>query len=391
MSTRVSVTGARKPRDRLVIIALSGGVDSAVAAWRLLEEGWQVQGLHMTNWEDDEAYCTAAEDLRAARRVADQLGIPLHLVNFSSAYRARVFQAFLDEYAAGRTPNPDVLCNREIKFGECLSHARRLGAEFLATGHYARVLRDDRGVRLALATDQDKDQTYFLHAVPQAALAHALFPLGDLSKAEVRALAREIGLANWDRPDSTGICFIGERPFQEFLGTHLAARPGPIEDEHGTVLGEHRGLMFYTIGQRGGLGLGGRAGASEAPWYVAAKRLVDNTLVVVQGAGHPWLFRAGLVADTLHWIGAPPKTSGHAVDLPLQARIRHRQGLQSVSVTLEAGGTRARVAFAEPQRGVAPGQYVVFYDGDDCLGGGVIRESLTCVPTADSLQATLTC
>ncbi|MCC5863278.1 MAG: tRNA 2-thiouridine(34) synthase MnmA, partial [Gammaproteobacteria bacterium] len=295
------------------------------------------------------------------------------------------------DYAAGRTPNPDVLCNREIKFGECLRHARRLGAEFLATGHYARVLHDGRGVRLALARDQAKDQTYFLHAVPRDALAHALFPLGDLSKAEVRALAREIGLANWDRPDSTGICFIGERPFQAFLGSHLAARPGPIEDEHGTVLGEHRGLMFYTIGQRGGLGLGGRAGAPEAPWYVAAKRLTDNTLVVVQGARHPWLFHAGLVADTLHWIGEPPKTSAHALAVSLQARIRHRQPLQSVSLTLEAGGARARVAFDEPQRGVAPGQYVVFYDGDDCLGGGVIREALATSATAETLQATPTC
>ncbi len=383
------MTAPIKARDGLVIVALSGGVDSAVAAWRLLEQGWQVQGLHMTNWEDDAAYCTAAEDLRAARRVANQLGIPLHLVNFSAAYRARVFQAFLDEYAAGRTPNPDVLCNREIKFGECLRHARRLGADFLATGHYARVLRQDDGIRLALATDEAKDQTYFLHAVPRAALAHALFPLGDLRKAEVRSLARDIGLANWDRPDSTGICFIGERPFQEFLGEHLAARPGPIEDEQGTVVGEHRGLMFYTIGQRGGLGLGGRAGAPEAPWYVAAKRTADNTLVVVQGAHHPRLFSAALIADSFHWIGDPPVTAAGALGRALRVRIRHRQTLQPARLTLDAATAQGLVEFAQPQRGVAPGQYVVFYDGECCLGGGVIREALATSPTAETLQASL--
>lgn len=374
--------------DGVVIVALSGGVDSAVAAWRLLEQGWQVQGLHMTNWEDDEAYCTAAEDLRAARRVADQLGIPLHLVNFSDAYRARVFQSFLDDYAAGRTPNPDVLCNREIKFGECLRHARRLGGSFLATGHYARVCHAPEGGRLALAADQDKDQTYFLHAISAEALAHTLFPLGDLHKAEVRTMARELGLANWDRPDSTGICFIGERPFREFLGTHLVARPGPIEDEHGQVIGEHQGLMFYTIGQRGGLGLGGRAGAAEAPWYVAAKRTRDNTLVVVQGRDHPRLYSQALWADSLHWIsGTPPAQAGR----PLQARIRHRQPLQGVRIHLDETGTRAHVVFGQPQRGVAPGQYVVLYDGEYCLGGGVITAAMARAEAPPALQGQAAC
>ena len=355
--------------DGLVIVALSGGVDSAVAAWRLLQAGCRVQGLHMTNWEEDEAYCTAAEDLRAARRVADWLGIPLHLANFSEAYRARVFQSFLDDYAAGRTPNPDVLCNREIKFGECLRHVRRLGGDWLATGHYARLERHSDGTRLLQARDPGKDQTYFLHAVPEQALAQSLFPLGDLEKSEVRALARELGLPNWNRPDSTGICFIGERPFREFLAGHLAATPGPIEDETGRVVGQHQGLMFHTLGQRGGLGIGGRSEALDAAWYVAAKRLADNTLVVVQGHEHPRLFSDSLVADTLHWVnGTPPGLAG----LALTARIRHRQPLQRVEVSA-VGHERIEVRFARPQRAVAPGQCVVLYEGERCLGGGVIR------------------
>jgi tRNA-uridine 2-sulfurtransferase len=380
-------------RDGLVMAALSGGVDSAVAAWRLLQAGCQVQGLHMTNWEDQEGYCTAAEDLRAARRVADSLGIPLHLANFSEAYRARVFQSFLDEYAAGRTPNPDVLCNREIKFGECLRHVHRLGGHWLATGHYARAVHTQEGTRLLLARDQGKDQTYFLHAVPEPALSRSLFPLGDMDKQEVRTLARELGLPNWDRPDSTGICFIGERPFREFLGSHLAAVPGPIHDERGRLVGRHQGLMYYTLGQRGGLGIGGRPGAADAPWYVAAKRLADNVLVVVQGHDHPWLFSDTLVADTLHWINGVPSGLSEGRQLRLSARIRHRQPLQQVAVSTPAP-ERLEVRFAGPQRAVTPGQFVVLYDGEQCLGGGVIRSAGRTTSDAAPgvpLQATSAC
>jgi len=358
--------------DTLIIVALSGGVDSAVAAWRLQQQGCRVEGLHMTNWEDDDGYCSAAEDLRAARGVAAQLGMPLHLANFSDAYRERVFQDFLDEYAAGRTPNPDVLCNREIKFGECLTHARRLGASHLATGHYARVLHGPEGSRLLRAADENKDQTYFLHAVPEQALAQAVFPLGDLSKQEVRAMARELGLRNWDRPDSTGICFIGERPFREFLSRHLQAEPGPIQTPEGVRVGTHGGLSFYTLGQRGGLQIGGVAGAGEAPWYVAAKRPEDNTLVAVQGRDHPLLLCSSLHAVRMHWINGLPPALARGETLHALARIRHRQPLQQVRVEALPEGP-LRVRFERPQRGVAPGQYVVFYEGQTCLGGGSIR------------------
>ena len=353
---------------RRVVVGLSGGVDSAVAALLLRQAGADVHALHMTNWDDDDGYCTAAEDLQDARDVCRQLDIPLHHVNFVREYRERVFRYFLDEYSAGRTPNPDVLCNREIKFGAFREYAKRLGAEFLATGHYARVAIVDGAPVLLKGADPDKDQSYFLHAVSAAALAETVFPLGDLVKERVRALAHDHGVAVHDKKDSTGICFIGERPFREFLSSYLPASPGRIEDISGNVLGEHGGLMYYTLGQRQGLGIGGRDDARDLPWYVVGKRAGDNVLIVDQGDS-PYLYSDRLRATRVSWIGAPPAEPGES--LRLAAKIRYRQPDQACRVTL-LSGDRADVTFDDAQRAVAPGQYVVFYAGDRCLGGGVI-------------------
>lgn len=350
-----------------VVVALSGGVDSAVAALLLKERGFEVQGLFMSNWEeDDDAYCTAARDFQDARAVAAELGIPLHRVSFASEYRERVFAHFLAEHRAGRTPNPDVLCNREIKFGDCLRHARRLGAERLATGHYARLATVQDGIGLFTARDEDKDQTYFLHAVPRQQFTHALFPLGGLLKAEVREHARRAGLPVFDKPDSTGICFIGERPYREFLARYLAENPGPIETPDGVRLGTHRGLAFYTLGQRAGLEIGGQRGRAELPWYAAAKDAAHNTLVVVQGHDHPRLFTQTLCTGPVNWL-APPAGEGVRVTV----RCRHRQARQPARVAHL--GPDLRVLFEQPQRAVTPGQYAVFYDGERCLGGAVIE------------------
>ena len=348
-----------------IIVGMSGGVDSSVAAMRLLEDGYEVQGLFMSNWsEDEEGYCQSAEDFQDARAVCELFGIPLHFADFSREYRDRVFAAFLDGYRAGVTPNPDVLCNREIKFGSFMQHARRLGAARIATGHYART---DREGRLLRAADEGKDQTYFLHAVPGAALRHVEFPLGNLHKTEVRAIARANGLPNHDRKDSTGICFIGERPFAEFLGRHLDDEGGDIEDPDGRVLGHHEGLSRYTLGQRQGLHIGGVAGAGAAPWYVAAKDRERNVLVVVQGHDHPQLFHAALTASEPHWV------AGSAPELPLSctARTRYRQPDQFCRVTPAAGGGLA-VRFETAQRALTPGQFIVFYAGEVCLGGATI-------------------
>jgi tRNA-specific 2-thiouridylase len=355
--------------DGRVIVAMSGGVDSSVAALRLLRDGHEVHGLFMSNWEEDEeGYCSSAEDYQDARRVCGELGIPLHRVSFAREYRDQVFAHFLAEYAAGRTPNPDVLCNREIKFGACLEYARRLGASRFATGHYARIDHAPGGPRLLRAVDRDKDQTYFLHAVGREQLATTLFPIGDLPKSEVRELARTHGLPVFAKRDSTGICFIGERPFRRFLETYLPAQPGPIETELGERIGEHAGLMYYTLGQRAGLGLGGRRGAREAPWYVAAKDLARNALVVVQDSAHPLLMSSALTAGPVHWIaGRPP-----AGRFDCGVQVRYRQPPQPCSVVVEDGGI-ATVSFAGPQRAVTPGQYAVLYDGEACLGGGVIH------------------
>ncbi|HEX2666952.1 MAG TPA: tRNA 2-thiouridine(34) synthase MnmA [Gammaproteobacteria bacterium] len=358
------------PSSTRVIVGLSGGVDSAVAALLLKREGHAVEGLFMDNWEDgeDESYCTAAEDFQDARQVCETLGIPLHKVNFAAEYRERVFNHFLEGYAAGWTPNPDVLCNSEIKFKAFLDHALRLGAGHIATGHYARLAPGPAGVKLLKALDGAKDQSYFLHAVTQAALQRALFPLGGLLKTDTRALAKEAGFANHAKKDSTGICFIGERRFSEFLGKYLPAQPGEIVTPDGKVLGRHNGLMFYTLGQRSGIGIGGRREGTDEPWYVAGKDMARNRLLVVQGHDHPLLLSDGLTAGRLHWIaGAAP-----ALPLHCAAKTRYRQVDQPCTLVRIADG-RARVEFEQPQRAVTPGQYAVFYAGDECLGGGVIE------------------
>jgi tRNA-specific 2-thiouridylase len=353
-----------------VIVGMSGGVDSSVAAWLLLQQGYEVQGLFMSNWDEDEdGYCTAAEDYQDARQVCEQLQIPLHKVSFAGEYRERVFSYFLEEYRHGRTPNPDVLCNREIKFGVCYDYARRLGAEWVATGHYARVEHDpsQSRARLLRGLDPNKDQSYFLHAMPGEALAHTLFPIGALQKSEVRRLAREQTLPVFDKKDSTGICFIGERPFAQFLETYLPAQPGHIETLEGRRVGQHRGLMYYTLGQRQGLGIGGRNDAGEAPWYVADKDLARNVLIVVQGHDHPAMQRSEAWGSQLAWVaGAPP-----ALRFECTAKVRYRQADQACSVAVLRDGT-CHVRFHQPQRAVTPGQYVVFYVGDVCLGGGVV-------------------
>jgi tRNA-specific 2-thiouridylase len=351
-----------------VIVGMSGGVDSAVAALLLRDAGFAVQGLFMSNWEDDDdAYCTTAADFQDARKTCEVLGIPLHRASFAAQYRERVFRHFLNEYAAGRTPNPDVLCNKEIKFGVCLDYMQRLGADWIATGHYARVHHSDAGPQLLKAVDTAKDQSYFLNSVPLSALAKTLFPLGDLHKSQVRRIAHTAGLPVFDKPDSTGICFIGERPFQEFLTRHLHTEAGPIETVDGQVLGEHRGLALYTLGQRSGLGLGGRAGAAAAPWYVADKILARNAIIVVQDPDHPRLLSDAFDIEQMHWI------TPHAARLePLECAVKTRYRQEDLECSVSVTDAGCRVTLSRPARAVTPGQYAVFYRGDHCLGGGII-------------------
>lgn len=357
-----------------VMIGLSGGVDSAVAAHLLMEQGYRVEALFMKNWEEDDTpgYCAAAQDLEDATAVAQLLGIPLHTVNFSTEYWDRVFAYFLREYRALRTPNPDVLCNREIKFRAFLDHALGLGADWISTGHYARVSKSPDGVQLRLCADPDKDQTYFLYLLDQAQLGRTLFPLSDLTKGQVRELANALGLPNAAKRDSTGICFIGERRFRDFLARYLPREPGPIETPDGRHLGEHQGLAYYTIGQRQGLGIGGVAQANESPWFVAEKDMSANRLIVVQGGEHPLLLSQVIHARDPHWIsGSAPGPA----PVPCLARLRHRQPLQPCEI-IQLGDQDCQVRFAKPQRAVTPGQSVVFYQRDQCLGGAVVDSAL---------------
>jgi tRNA-specific 2-thiouridylase len=358
-----------------VIVGMSGGVDSAVAALLLRDAGYAVQALFMSNWEDDDGYCTTAADFQDARRVCDILGIALHRVSFAEQYRERVFSHFLREYAAGRTPNPDVLCNREIKFGICLDYMQRLGASWMATGHYARVRHTSPYPELLKAADTAKDQSYFLHSVAASALSKTLFPLGGLVKAQVRRMAHAAGLPVFDKPDSTGICFIGERPFQEFLSQHLRTDPGPVETAEGRIVGEHKGLALYTLGQRSGLRVGGRAGAAAAPWYVADKVISRNALIVVQDQNHPLLMSDAFSVEQMHWI-SPGDAQWHHQDAsaqPLECAVKTRYRQSDLGCSLRMSGAAGWHATLNcPARAVTPGQYAVFYRGERCLGGGII-------------------
>ena len=350
-----------------VIVGMSGGVDSSVAAWLLQQQGYLVEGLFMKNWEQDdtENYCAAAVDLADAQAVCQQLGIPLHTVNFSETYWDQVFTHFLTEYQAGRTPNPDILCNKEIKFKAFLDYAKSLGADLIATGHYARV---DQG-KLLKSKDRDKDQTYFLHAIDPDALHKTLFPVGDYLKKEIRAIAQELGLVTHHKKDSTGICFIGEKRFNQFLQEYLLTKPGDIVSTEGQTLGRHHGLMYHTIGQRQGLGIGGGHSTSNAPWYVVDKDIENNQLIVAQGSDHPMLYAQGLTCGAIHWL------ISSKIELPFTcyAKIRYRQTEQACVISPSDQG-KHHVLFASPQRAVTPGQYIVFYDKNQCIGGAVIEQ-----------------
>ncbi len=362
------MTDPKKPH---VIVGMSGGVDSSVSALLLIQQGYRVEGLFMKNWDEDDGteYCTAKTDLADAQAVCDTLGIHLHTANFAAEYWDNVFEHFLAEYKAGRTPNPDILCNREIKFKVFLEYARLLGADYIATGHYAQTRQRDGVTQLCKGLDANKDQSYFLHAVGEDEFAQTLFPIGRLEKPYVRELAEKHNLITHSKKDSTGICFIGERRFKDFLEQYLPAQPGLIENDRGEVMGEHLGLMYHTIGQRQGLGIGGVAGAGEEPWYVAGKDLQRNVLLVVQGANHPLLFSHGLEASQIHWINKmePP------AEMRCTAKTRYRQPDQWCTVTQV--GDKLKIHFDEPQRAVTPGQSVVFYNGNICLGGAVIEQA----------------
>ncbi|WP_397410841.1 tRNA 2-thiouridine(34) synthase MnmA [Polaromonas sp.] len=374
-----------------IVVGLSGGVDSAVTAHLLKQQGHEVIGIFMKNWEDDDdsEFCSSNVDFVDAAAVADVIGIAIEHVNFAADYKDRVFAEFLREYQAGRTPNPDILCNAEIKFKAFLDHAMRLGAEKIATGHYARVRRNDStGLHeLLKGLDPSKDQSYFLHRLNQAQLSKTLFPVGELKKTEVRRIADEIGLPNAKKKDSTGICFIGERPFREFLNRYIAKAPGPIKNDQGRVLGEHVGLSFYTLGQRQGLGIGGvkargaelkavqalgqRGVGEHEPWFVARKDMATNTLWVVQGHDHPWLLSTEVQVQDCSWVAGTPPAVG-----AMAAKTRYRQADAACTLTA-ASTTQAELQFEQPQWAVTPGQSAVLYQGDVCLGGGVIAASNT--------------
>jgi tRNA-specific 2-thiouridylase len=353
-----------------IVVGMSGGVDSSVAALMLHRQGHEVIGVFMNNWEEqgEDGACTAERDWADMRRVCDRIGVPYYSVNFAKDYRERVFQHFLDEYRRGRTPNPDVWCNREIKFDRFLDFAAQLGADRIATGHYARIGARDGAPTLLRAADENKDQTYFLYMVGADALARSEFPLGDMMKRDVRAMARAAGLPTSDKKDSTGVCFIGERDFKEFLMRYLPAQPGEIRTPDGKPVGRHDGLMYYTLGQRRGLGIGGAGDGRR--WFVVGKDMAQNVLMVEQGDDSPRLYSESAEADGLTWVsGEPPAAPG--VSFECRVRLRHRQPLQSAVVQIE--GDLMRMRFELPQRAITPGQSAVIYDGEVCLGGGIVR------------------
>lgn len=358
--------------NKKVIVGLSGGVDSAVSAYLLKQQGYDVEGLFMKNWDQDDfdKYCPAAIDLADAQNVCDLIGIKLHTVNFAKQYWDNVFTHFLDEYAKSRTPNPDVLCNKEIKFKLFFEYAKNLGADFIATGHYAKIIFKDNVPGLYKSKDKDKDQTYFLHAIDKKILNYTLFPLADILKPEVRDLAAKLNFKNHAKKDSTGICFIGERRFKTFLNEYMLAKPGIIESTDGVILGQHDGLMFYTLGQRQGLNIGGIQNSPGNPWYVVAKDTKTNKLIVAQGQDHPLLFANGLTCGTIHWL-----IDEYCQDMPLTcyAKTRYRQ-LERPCIISPADENKHHVIFSEPQRAITPGQYIVFYQQNQCLGGAVIEE-----------------
>ena len=358
--------GARSFAATKVLVAMSGGVDSSLCAWIMRELGFQVQGAFMKNWDEDDGseYCDALDSWLSAQRVADYLSLELLQSSFSEQYWQRVFNHFLAEHRAGRTPNPDVLCNREIKFGAFIDYADSHDADFIVSGHYARLL--GQPTQLWQSLDSSKDQSYFLHALSHEQLQRALMPLGSISKAQVRSWARELGLASHDRKDSTGICFIGERPMREFLQRYLQVDPGDIVDDSGSVLGQHQGLAFYTIGQRSGLGIGGVRGKAEAAWYVSGKDFANNRLLVVSGAEHPHLYRSKVYCEQMNWLQPAPEHCS--------AKLRYRQ--QQAECKLINHGDSCELIFPQPQRAVAPGQYAVLYQGQHCLGGGVITSAM---------------
>jgi tRNA-specific 2-thiouridylase len=371
MSPDPSRQQIKDPADTRVIVGMSGGVDSSVSALLLRQQGYQVEGLFMKNWDEDDGteYCTAKVDLDDARQVCDKLGIVLNTANFASEYWNQVFENFLTEHRAGRTPNPDILCNREIKFKVFLEYAELLGADYIATGHYARV-DHNKTTNLLRGLDSNKDQSYFLYAVSEQAFEKTLFPIGELVKPQVRQLAEQHDLVTYDKKDSTGICFIGERRFKDFLEQHIAAEPGDIITTDGQTIGQHQGSVFYTLGQREGLGIGGVKGRSEAPWYVAGKEIESNVLTVAQGHDNPVLYKSALAAEQLHWINGSPPTNSFTCT----AKTRYRQADQQCRVSLN-DRIGCEVDFASPQWAVTPGQSVVFYDDEICLGGGIITRA----------------
>jgi len=361
----------KKPQDTRVVVGMSGGVDSSVAALLLKEQGYDVIGVFMKNWEEEDelGFCSAEEDYQDVRRVCEQIDIPYYTVNFVKEYWDKVFTYFLNEYKKGRTPNPDVMCNKEIKFKAFLQFALQIGADYLATGHYAQVKRHNGEFFLLRGTDSNKDQTYFLNTLGQYELSKTMFPVGHLTKKEVREIAQKHQLATAGKKDSTGICFIGERDFKEFLNHYLPAQPGEIRTLDDEVVGKHDGLMFYTLGQRKGLGIGGTNKGNGKPWFVVEKDLKKNVLYVAQGDDHPRLYSDGLLATDLHWVsGREPGTTFQCT-----AKFRYRQPDQVVSVEI-TGNRSCKVMFAKRQRAITPGQSVVFYSGEICLGGGTIDE-----------------